>query len=256
MFLFLLFGRGAIQTKGTCNLGKLNYYLGKGAADDKRESRYKDVDFCSNPEAICLDDRTMEMRWVVAMFEWTERIQTYNSNGWNYIEQLHKAAEGDLLNDLKFERNNFIDEVGGILEQGCTNPPCDTVETMHRLNWANERKANFRVALESFGLPIKSAAFREIESILIDGKDAFEEVILRSINPKDQTTYQSYRYQFSDFLEALRLVSLPAVGLYRVFGSKQYIHDFFSSSHYRCPTLAMTINTFISGSSQMEIMTL
>jgi hypothetical protein len=127
---------------------------------------------------------------------------------------------------------------------------------MHRLNWANERKANFRVALESFGLPIKSAAFREIESILIDGKDAFEEVILRSINPKDQTTYQSYRYQFSDFLEALRLVSLPAVGLYRVFGSKQYIHDFFSSSHYthyRCLTLAMTISTFISGSSQMEI---
>jgi hypothetical protein len=181
--------------------------MGKAAAKDGRESRYKDLDFCENPEAICSDKRTMELRWVVALFEWVERVQSYDSDGWNYIDELHKVVEGDLLNDLKFQRNNFIDEVGGILEQGCPYPPCDTVERIQRLNWANDRKSNFRVALESFGLPIKSAVFREIESILMNGKDAFNEVVLRSINPIDETTYQSYRYQFADFVEALRLVS-------------------------------------------------
>lgn len=199
--------RGALQTKGTCNIGKLNHYLGKGAADDGRESRYKDIDFCNDPEAICSDKRTMELRWVVALFEWAERIQSYDSDGWNYIDELHKVVEGDLLNDLKFERSNFIDEVGGILEQGCHNPPCDAVERLQRLNWGNARKLNFRVALEAFGLPLKSSAFREIESILMNGKGAFEEVVLRSINPKDKTTYQSYRYQFADFMEALQLMA-------------------------------------------------
>ncbi|KAL7522748.1 hypothetical protein ACHAWX_007432 [Stephanocyclus meneghinianus] len=200
-------GRGALHTKGTCNLGKLNFYLGKRAADEGRDSRYADVDFCENPEAICSDSRTMEMRWVVALFEWVERIQSFDSNEWNYIEQLHKVVEGDLLNDLKFDKRNFIDEVGGILEQGCPSPPCRTVEKIQRLNWANKRKSNFRSAVEALDLPIKSSAFREIESILMKGKEAFEEIVLSSVNPDDKQPYQSYRYQYADFMEALRLAS-------------------------------------------------
>jgi hypothetical protein len=31
------------------NFGKLNYFLGKRAADDGRESRYPDLDFCKDP---------------------------------------------------------------------------------------------------------------------------------------------------------------------------------------------------------------
>ncbi len=31
------------------NFGKLNYFLGKRAADEGRESRYPDVDFCKDP---------------------------------------------------------------------------------------------------------------------------------------------------------------------------------------------------------------
>lgn len=123
------------------------------------------------------------------------------------MEQLHKVLDGDLLNDLKFEKSNFIDEVGAILEQGCPAPPCDTVEKMQRLNWTNKRKANFRSAVEALDMPIKSLAFREIESILMKGKDAFEEIVLSSVNPDDKQPYQSYRYQFADFMEALRLVS-------------------------------------------------
>ena len=39
-------GRGVIQTSGICNFGKLNYFLGAGAANDGRPSRYPQVDFC------------------------------------------------------------------------------------------------------------------------------------------------------------------------------------------------------------------
>ncbi len=31
------------------NFGKLNYFLGKRAADEGRESKYPDVDFCKDP---------------------------------------------------------------------------------------------------------------------------------------------------------------------------------------------------------------
>jgi hypothetical protein len=31
------------------NFGKLNYFLGKRAADEGRESRYPEVDFCKDP---------------------------------------------------------------------------------------------------------------------------------------------------------------------------------------------------------------
>jgi hypothetical protein len=88
-----------------------------------------------------------------------------------------------LLNDLKFDKRNFIDEVGGILEQGCPSSPCDTVEKLQRLNWASKRKSNFRLAVEALDLPIKSAAFREIESVLMKGKEAFEETVLSLVNP-------------------------------------------------------------------------
>ena len=39
-----------IQTSGVCNFGKLNYFLGKRAHDEGRESRYPDIDFCKDPE--------------------------------------------------------------------------------------------------------------------------------------------------------------------------------------------------------------
>lgn len=41
------------QTTGICNFGKLNYFLGKRAADEGRSSLFPDIDFCKDPEAIC-----------------------------------------------------------------------------------------------------------------------------------------------------------------------------------------------------------
>ena len=44
-------GRGVLQTKGICSFGRLNYYLGRRAADEGRDALFPDIDFCINPEA-------------------------------------------------------------------------------------------------------------------------------------------------------------------------------------------------------------
>jgi hypothetical protein len=46
-------GRGALQTRGTCALGKFNYYFGKRAYDENRPARYPSVDFCKLPVSVC-----------------------------------------------------------------------------------------------------------------------------------------------------------------------------------------------------------
>mmetsp|Transcript_26203 Transcript_26203/g.56491 ORF Transcript_26203/g.56491 Transcript_26203/m.56491 type:complete len:1199 (+) Transcript_26203:258-3854(+) len=217
-------GRGALHTKGVCNLGKLNYYLGKRAADEGRESKYGDIDFCANPEATCSDDeRTMEMRWIVALFEWVERVQTYENeeNGWNYIEELTKFTmdEGDLIGSIKFsfgkgEPTHFVDEVGGVLDQGCPFPPCNR-ERPQRLRWRTSRKQNFITAVEGVGLPVKSESYRATEDHFLDPiiKGDLENKMLQSKSPLDGTMYQSYRYHFDDFMESLRKMSDIGFGI-------------------------------------------
>ena len=74
------------MTKGVCMLGKLNYHIGKRASDEGRRAMYPDIDFCSNPEDICgKAQKYPSLVWDIAMFEWVERIQSYNESGWNYI---------------------------------------------------------------------------------------------------------------------------------------------------------------------------
>jgi hypothetical protein len=73
----------------------LNAYLGVGAIESG-SAVYPDADFCADPEAICKHPKTEELRWVLAMLEWTDRIQSYNNlndagvmkAGWNYRDQL------------------------------------------------------------------------------------------------------------------------------------------------------------------------
>mmetsp|Transcript_16821 Transcript_16821/g.29668 ORF Transcript_16821/g.29668 Transcript_16821/m.29668 type:complete len:179 (+) Transcript_16821:792-1328(+) len=61
-------GRGVLLTRGSCNIGKLNYYLGARAAREGRQSLYPDIDFCTDPEATCQSSVTGELRWTTAMF--------------------------------------------------------------------------------------------------------------------------------------------------------------------------------------------
>lgn len=125
-------------TRGRCILGKLNAYLGVGAIESG-SAVYPDADFCADPEAICKHPKTEELRWVLAMLEWTDRIQSYNNlndagvmkAGWNYRDQLTYFANeyyADGVIEEYYEEGvfdeTFIREVVNITTRNCHDDSC------------------------------------------------------------------------------------------------------------------------------------
>jgi len=135
-------GRGVIQTTGVCNFGKLNYYLGTRAAEEGRDSRYPSINFCETPDAICSSKEYPELKWIAGLFYWVESLQTYNVDGWNYLDELHKYVDGGMAG------TNFIDAVSGIVNRGCHDPPCAS----GGVDGGAERAANFAKVLQAFDL--------------------------------------------------------------------------------------------------------
>eukprot|EP00804_Cyclotella_cryptica_P021002 CCRYP_009303-RD/>CCRYP_009303-RD protein AED:0.09 eAED:0.09 QI:102/0.93/0.93/1/0.8/0.62/16/340/1751 len=215
-------GRGAIHTKGVCQLGKLNYYLGKKAATDARPSRYPNVDFCGFPEAICAGPESSEMRWVTSMFEWTERIQTYDDGkGWNYMKELKNFVDTGMYNV------DFPHAVSGIVTQGCHDPPCEGASertnggfgSATEIHMADDRVQNFQTALVALEAGGEKALVRAVTNFFSDRKGIVNSNILQSQTPEGQL-YPSYRYQLSDFLSALTSISEDGVA-----GKKFYVGD-------------------------------
>jgi len=138
-------GRGVIQTTGTCNFGKLNYYMGKRAADEGRAAIYPGVDFCRNPSAICDPSGPSELKWVAGLFYWLNAVQPYSKGGWNYIAELKRWVDGGMV----ASDSSFIDGASGIVNRGCHNPPhCGTGE----LHAGEKRAQNFRKVLTAMKL--------------------------------------------------------------------------------------------------------
>lgn len=138
-------GRGAIQTTGVCNFGKLNFHMGKRAASEGRAALYPDIDFCKNPGAICESGAPSELKWVAGFFYWLNSVQPYSQGGWTYLDELRRwVDEGMHMSDT-----SFIDGASGIVNRGCHNPPnCGTGE----LHAASERRENFKTVLTAIGL--------------------------------------------------------------------------------------------------------
>lgn len=113
-------GRGIIQTRGVCSYGKLNYWLGTRAAREGRKSLYPTIDFCEFPQGVCSSDETYggELQWMVGLFEWVDRIQAYDQDGWNYMDELKAFTDGG------YTDFDFVDRVSSILNLGCHSPPC------------------------------------------------------------------------------------------------------------------------------------
>lgn len=138
-------GRGVIQTTGVCNFGKLNFYMGKRAAQEGRAAAYPNVDFCKNPGIICEAGGPPELKWVAGFFYWLNAVQPYSAGGWNYQEELVKWVDGG----LNPSDNGFIDGASGIVNRGCHNPPhCGTGE----LHGGPDRIKNFNKVLRAMKL--------------------------------------------------------------------------------------------------------
>jgi len=138
-------GRGVIQTTGVCNFGKLNYYMGKRAADEGRTALYPDIDFCQSPDAIC-DGGPPELKWIAGFFYWLNSVQPYHDSkdGWDYLAELKNWVDGG----MNVVDTNFIDGASGIVNRGCHNPPnCGTGD----LHGGPERVTNFKSVLKAMG---------------------------------------------------------------------------------------------------------
>jgi hypothetical protein len=123
------------------NIGKLNYYLGKRASDERDEGRFPNIDFCSSPEAICANDQGEEsnedIKWIVGFFEWIERIQSYKD--WDYLINLQIFVDGGSWDD------SFIDAVSSIITQGCHSSYCSSTMEVTKLK---ERREKFVTLLD------------------------------------------------------------------------------------------------------------
>lgn len=120
-------GIGGLMTKGRCMLGKLNKYLGPSYG----------IDFCNNPSDVCQDKRfsNPSIVWDVPLFEWVDRIQSYNDHGFNYLDELHKFVDGGMVSD------DFIVGVSKILTKG-------SVDAQGQVPRYGDRMGNFYLLLK------------------------------------------------------------------------------------------------------------
>lgn len=137
-------GRGVIQTKGVCSIGRLNYFLGKGAADAGRPSPYPKIDFCEDPEVICGSAQYAELKWVAGMTEWVDQVQAYDKDDYSYLDELKRFVNGGMTDDA------FIMNISKILQHGCHGD--DT--RCHAADGAWERMDNFKRVLKLFRLEV------------------------------------------------------------------------------------------------------
>ena len=114
-------GRGVLLTRGICNMGRINNYLGRNAAEQGYENFF-DLDICFYPEVICEGEDTRELRWSVGYFEWADRVQTFQNtaaDAASYMVALDAFVDSGFL-----DVNSFIDIVGEALPFGCFESNC------------------------------------------------------------------------------------------------------------------------------------
>jgi len=113
-------GRGAIQTTGICNFGKLNYFAGKKAAERGAAALYPNVDFCKTPDVICSPEYP-SLRWFAGFFYWLNDVQPYDSRGARYMDTLTAWVDSG-ANPADY---SLVDMASGIVNRGCHDAPLE-----------------------------------------------------------------------------------------------------------------------------------
>lgn len=205
----------ALRTNGLCNFGKLNYLLGRGAYLRQRYSRYPTIDFCRNPGAICSESsntngsdkvNTKELKYIISLFEWIERIQSYSNSDskWDYMEQLK------LYVDEGFKDSGFIDAVSSVVTRGCDDYYCST----HAIFMMEERRKNFEFLVHDiFGLGSTTQSqprydYDHFEKWVQSKRTRIEGTVLVSQNNYvEGLPYFSQSFTFDSFITALRVTA-------------------------------------------------
>ena len=132
------------MTRGTCNFGRINHYLGINAVSMGYVNFY-DVDFCVYPEVVCNSPYSKDLRWVVGYFEWIDKVQTFNRTR-SYMDELDRLIENGLN-----ETSAFIDIVGWALPISCAEASalCDPNIDLQLID---ERRDNFLTLLDALAL--------------------------------------------------------------------------------------------------------
>ena len=137
-------GRGILMTRGTCNFGRINHYLGINAVSMGYVNFY-DVDFCVYPEVVCNSPYSKDLRWIVGYFEWVDKVQTYNRTR-SYMDELDSLIENGFN-----ETSAFIDVVGWALPVSCAEASARCDPSID-LKLIDERRDNFLTLIDVLAL--------------------------------------------------------------------------------------------------------
>ena len=123
--------------------GKLNYFAGKKAADRGKSALYPDVDFCTNPGAICSAEYP-SLRWFAGLFYWIADVEPYDVRNAKYIDTLKKWVDDGMdVND-----HSLIDFASGVVNRGCHDAPYNVGDAdpcgNGLLHARDERRMNFK----------------------------------------------------------------------------------------------------------------
>lgn len=139
-------GRGVMMTRGTCNFGRINHYMGVSAISSGYVNYY-DVDFCVYPEVVCDSPYSKDLRWAVGYFEWIDRVQTFNGTR-SYMDEMENLIESG-FNETYVER--FIDIVGWALPVSCAQASWSCDPSVDR-RLIDERRDNFLTLINALKL--------------------------------------------------------------------------------------------------------
>ena len=62
-------------------------------------------------QAICANEKYKELKWIAGFFYWVDQVQPYDSEGWVYLDELHKFVDNGMEGDA------FINAVSGIVNR-------------------------------------------------------------------------------------------------------------------------------------------